>query len=601
MHRIVGGVMMSNYDNRVLEDIETRIDILDVISETVNLTRRGNRYWGICPFHAEKTPSFSVSAEKNMFYCFGCHAGGNIFSFIMKRDGVDFREAVQILAERAGIKTVAVSAKRDDKRNRVLKINQAAAEFYKDYLLSKEGNAGQDYFAKRGISPDSIQGFGLGLAPEKWDSLEKHLVKKGFSHNDIVFSGLIKRNEQKNSHYDIFRSRLIFPIFNNWGNIIGFGGRVLDESLPKYLNTAETDLFAKRRNLYGLYQAREHIRQANEAILVEGYMDCIKLHQADIKNTVASLGTAFTADQANLLLKYTENVLILYDGDEAGQRETLKAIEALSGRGANIFTVSLPDRMDPDDFITRFGKEEFLGFIKNNKKSHIEFKMDNYMQSFAELNVQNKVKIIGLMKQDINRSQSELTRDYHIKILARKLMIEENLIRKEYDSSGRHVEKEGILRKKTEIIRDNENYGNYSIEEKILAAILEDLDLLSRIKSSVGRGLFSNPELSLIANHYAGLSGDASQRQNELKLWAIEQRLDGILGRIALLLGKNQLDEFQINSFIQDVKRREKDELWQKVFKKLQEVDIHADFNNLLGFILSFDTFLNNFQEGGKS
>jgi DNA primase len=601
MHRIVGEVMTSYYGNHLIDDIEAKIDIVDVISETVNLTRKGNRYWGICPFHAEKTPSFSVSAEKNMFYCFGCHTGGNMFSFIMKRDGVDFKEAIQILAARAGVKLITAPRKKDDKRARVFEINKKACEYYSQYLLGDRGKAGRDYFNRRQVSQKSIQDFKLGLAPQEWDCLEKYLIKKGFSHDDVVFSGLIKRNENRNSFYDVFRNRLMFPILNASGEVIGFGGRVLDESLPKYLNTAETDLFAKRKNLYGLYQGKEFIRKSNEAILVEGYMDCIKLHQSDIKNTVASLGTAFTAEQASLLLKYTENVLILYDGDEAGQRETLKAIDALSDKGFNIFIASLPDKMDPDDFLNRFGKEEFLGFIKNNKISHIEFKITSYLKLSPELNLEDKVKIINLVKRDIQRLKSELDKDFHIKALARKLMVEENLIHREYISAGRYKEKEGILRKKTEIIRDNKNYGNYSLEEKILAAILEDLDILSKVKNSIGLDFFAKPELAIIADYYDKLPGEVISRQNELKIWATENNLDGILARITFLFGENYLDKFQINSFIQDTKRKNRELLWQKVFERLDELNIHGDFNNLLSFILNLDTFLNNFQEGGRS
>ena len=217
--------------------------------------------------------------------------------------------------------------------------------------------------ARRCINAQSIEQFKLGMAPDSWDGLGRNMLKKGFSQTELQLSGLIKRNENRDSYYDIFRNRLIFPIFNPRGDIIGFGGRVLDEAVPKYLNTPETDIFAKRKNLYGLFQGRDIIRQANEAILVEGYLDCIMLHQAGIKNTVASLGTAFTVEQAKLIQRYAERVLILFDGDEAGQRETMKAIEVLSQQGMKIFICSLPDEMDPDEFLNKYGKEEFEDYI----------------------------------------------------------------------------------------------------------------------------------------------------------------------------------------------------------------------------------------------
>ena len=593
--------MTRYYDDRIIEDIELRLDIVDVISETVNLTRKGNRYWGICPFHAEKTPSFSVSAEKKMFYCFGCHTGGNMFSFVMKRDGIEFKEAIQVLAAKAGVKIVTAERKKDDKRAGVLSINKAACEFYQNHLNSESGKTARKYLAQRRINAQSIEEFKLGMAPLEWDGLKKTMARKGLSHEELQLSGLIKRNENRNSYYDIFRNRLMFPIFNPSGDIIGFGGRVLDEAIPKYLNTAETDIFAKRRNLYGLYQGKEHIRQANEAILVEGYMDCIMLHQAGIKNTVASLGTAFTAEQAKLIQRYAENVLILFDGDEAGQRETLKAIEVLSQQGINIFTASLPDEMDPDEFLNKYGKEEFLDYIKNNRKSHIEFKIDRYLRFTPVLDMQNKIKIIDQVKDDIANIKSELEKDYHIKSLARKLMIEENIIHREFKPKGRYSGKEGILRNKTEIIRDNKKYGNYSIEEKIMAAILEDDKHLHKIKNSIGLDFFTQPGLRALANHYDDLSGVIYNRYEQLKIWASEQGLDGILARITFLLGDKCLNEIQINTFIQDVKRRENEIFWQAMLGELDNLNNNGDFNSLLRFILNFDTTSNNFQEGGQA
>lgn len=592
--------MTRYYDDHIIEDIELRIDIIDVVSETVNLTRKGNRYWGICPFHAEKTPSFSVSAEKKMFYCFGCHAGGNMFSFVMKRDGVDFKEAVQILAARAGVKIVTAERKKDDKKAGVLNINQAAVEFYQQYLQSEYGKAAREYLVKRQINGQSIDQFKLGMAPDGWDGLEKYLLKKGFSHDDVQLSGLIKRNENRNSYYDIFRNRLMFPIFNAGGDIIGFGGRVLDEAVPKYLNTAETDIFAKRRNLYGLYQGKEYIRQANEAILVEGYMDCIMLHQAGIKNAVASLGTAFTTEQARLLMRYAENVLILFDGDEAGQRETLKAIEVLGGQGLKICVTVLPEGMDPDDFLNQYGKEEFSEYIKNNRISHIEYKIDRYLRLVPKLDMQNKIKMINLVKGDIASLKSELEKDYYIKNLARKLMIEENIIYREFKPSGRYSEKESISRNKTEIIRDNKKCGDYTIEEKIMAAILEDDKNLSKIKNSIGLEFFTHSELGALADYYDKLSGDTLNRQQELKIWAIEQSLDGILARINFLVGEEYLNEIQINNFIQDVKRQKSEFFWQDISGELNNLNNNGDFNAILRFILDFNKALNNFQEGGK-
>jgi DNA primase len=599
-HRIVGEVMTRYYNDNVIDDIESRLDIVDVVSETVNLTRKGNRYWGLCPFHGEKTPSFSVSAEKNMFYCFGCHTGGSMFTFVMKRDGVDFKEAIQILAAKAGVKIATAGPRKDDKTAGVFKINRAAGDFYQRYLQSEDGILAREYLTRRCINAQSIEQFKLGMAPDSWDGLGRNLLKKGFSQAELQLSGLIKRNENRDSYYDIFRNRLIFPIFNPRGDIIGFGGRVLDEAVPKYLNTPETDIFAKRKNLYGLFQGRDIIRQSNEAILVEGYLDCIMLHQAGIKNTVASLGTAFTVDQAKLIQRYAESVLILFDGDEAGQRETMKAIEVLSQQGMKIFICSLPDEMDPDEFLNKYGKEEFEDYIKNNRISHIEFKIDRFIRLMPELDLHNKINVVNGVKDDVINLKSELEKDYHIKTLARKLEIEEFIIRQEIKPKGRYSEREGILRNKTEIIRDNKKYANYSIEEKIMASFLAREEHFHKIKDNIGLDFFVQPELQKLAQYYDQLSGDPADRQKQLKTWAAGQGLEETMVKITFALDEEPINEVQLDNFMNDVKRKQNEVFWQNASKKLDSLG-NGDFKTLLSFILDFDTALNNFQEGGKA
>jgi len=313
-------------DDQKIRQIQSQLDIVELISESVQLSRKGNNYWGLCPFHGEKTASFSVSRDKQMFYCFGCHIGGNIFTFLMKRDGLEFREALEILAAKAG---VDISRPRDrgriDQQKAIISINNAAAQFYHQKLLSAQGDDARSYLSKRGITQQTIETYRLGYAEDNWQELTNYLLGRGFNAEAIKSSGLVKRSDNQSRFYDLFRHRIIFPIMLYNQDVIGFGGRSLGDAMPKYLNTPETELFSKRKNLYGLAQAREAIRQNNNAFLVEGYMDCIKLQQTGIMNVVASLGTALTEEQARLLHRYTEKVTILYDGDEAGQNATLRA------------------------------------------------------------------------------------------------------------------------------------------------------------------------------------------------------------------------------------------------------------------------------------
>jgi len=593
---------MTKYnDNQVLWDIESRLDIVDIVSETVKLSRKGGRYWGLCPFHQEKTPSFCVTPEKNMFYCFGCHTGGNMFNFVMKRDGLDFKEAVNVLANRAGIKLANNQGfKQPDNYRHIISINRIAAEYFHQTLWKSSGSSAMKYLVNREITQETMKLFQLGYAPDSWNSLTDYLLARGFFSEHLQLSGLIKRSDKSKSYFDIFRNRIIFPIFKYNGEIVGFGGRVLDDSIPKYLNSPETKIFSKRLNLYGLYQAKEQIRKLNEAILVEGYMDCIKLHQAGINNVVAALGTALTTEQAGLLRRYTENVLVLYDGDEAGQREALRAVHVLAKENLNVSVVVLPEKKDPDEYLQKYGKEEFWQYIKNNKTSYIEFKINRHMSEEKDITIAVKARIIKAVKDDINRLGNELEKDFYIKMLAQKLMIEENLIKKEL-FAGHNLPKSITNRNKNTIVRDNIKYGNYNIEEQIMVAMLQRAECFKKIKENIGLEFFTRPELQVMVKIYNELDGPENQKLNKLIHMANEKGLGSLMARIMLLIEDNKSSsDMEIDSFIRRVKMSRRKSQWQEVLQKLNKLHSDGNFMNLLGFILQLDHFINNTREGGK-
>ncbi len=591
--------MRRYYSDQILRDIESRVDIVDIISETINLSRKGNRYWGLCPFHQEKTPSFSVTPDKNMYYCFGCHTGGDIFSFVMKREGVEFKEAVEILAAKAGIQLVSSSNNKLSKRKKIIEINHEAALYYQQILLSNQALRAREYLKKRKINTSTIKKFQLGYADDSWTGVEDYLLKKGYSEEFVKTSGLIKRNENRNRFYDLFRKRIIFPIFHYNGEIIGFGGRVLEDEMPKYLNSPETDIFSKRKALYGLYQARDIIRNTNEAILVEGYMDCIRLHQENIHNVVASLGTAFTTEQAKLLARYAEQVLILYDGDEAGQRETLRAVDILNKEGLRVFVVTLPGGKDPDEYLDSSEKEEFLQYIKNNKISHIEFKINRYIYNEKVLNLEGKIRILNFLRGDIKLLSSELEKDYYIKLLARKLQVEENLIHREFNSSKHN--KEGIKRNKIEIVRDNIKYGNYSLEEKILAVMFNNRDIFNKIKQEIGITFFTRYDYKALAQLYDDFIQSKEKDRQKFVQIASRNELGALLSKIYTITDLNmQLTDYEIDEFINRVKLLEWKSRWRRIYKELDFLKKQGDFDNLLRFILNLDTFLKNNRKGGK-
>lgn len=585
--------MKRYYDEQLLNDISRRMDIVDIVSETVKLTRKGNRHWGLCPFHQEKTPSFSVAPDKNLFYCFGCHTGGNIFTYIMKRDGLDFAEAVEMLAGRAGValKQSNQSRQVDGTRKRVLEVNQKAAQFYHQMLFSAQNKPALDYLQARGINQDTMSQFQLGYALDSWNALEEYLLKKGYADRYVKMSGLIKRSKNSDRYYDLMRKRIIFPISSYDGTVVGFGGRVMDDSLPKYLNTPETDIYSKRQHLYGLYQARETIRKENRVLLVEGYMDCIKMHQNGIRNCVATLGTALTSEQGILIRRYAQAVIIIYDGDEAGQRQTLRAAQVLQEQDLQVEILTLPAGKDPDDYLELYGKEEFLHHIQNNKVNYLEFKINRYINQAQEMNLEVQKNIINAVKSDINALKSEIEIDYYVKTLAQKLRLEQGLVYREIRSKKR--ENLPIAKNKSIKDRDNIEYGNYSLEEKILAAMLKNPRVFAKIQNTIGTDFISDPgykELISNCTHFGQLK-QFTQAEDELSSTAA--RLEFIMEDI------EEVDQIKIDNFIRQVAMTKAKRRQRRLYHKLDILKTEGDFSSIMKFILEIDTILNETREGG--
>jgi DNA primase len=356
--------MDGNIPDEVIEEVRARTDITAFISQYVQLKKTGRNFLGLCPFHSEKTPSFSVAPDKQIFHCFGCGASGNVFSFLMKSEGITFPEAVRVLAGRAGIRLPDVEVSpaaehRRRKKERLLEALQLAAGFYQDVLAHTEaGNSARRYLEKRGLSPETVRRFGLGFAPDSWSSLKNFLCNKGFTYQELLIAGLLSESEKK-TVYDRFRNRVIFPIHSQRGEVIAFGGRVLGEGSPKYLNSPETPLYDKGRNLYALHLAKEAIRKERQAVVFEGYMDVITAHQAGITHVVATLGTSLTEIQGRLLQSWAEEVLLVYDADAAGLTATWRGLQVLRQAGCLVKVGRLPAGTDPDGFIAGFGGEAF--------------------------------------------------------------------------------------------------------------------------------------------------------------------------------------------------------------------------------------------------
>ena len=469
----------------ILEKIKSQNDIVDVISERVRLRKAGRNFTGLCPFHNEKTPSFSVSQEKQIYKCFGCGEAGNVISFVMKEKNLPFIEAVKYLANRANIPLEmnnGEKSKSAKKKDLLYRVNVEAAKFFFSNLMNNQ-NA-KEYFLNRGIKEETIKKFGLGFANDSWNSLMFYLRKKGI--NDVLLeeAGLISVNKEKGRKYDRFRNRVLFPVFDYQGNVIGFGGRVLDDSKPKYLNSPETLVFQKGTNLYGLNFALKHNMSERYFVIVEGYMDLISLHQYGITNVVASLGTALTINQARLLKRYADKVIISYDADMAGQMATLRGLEILRTAGFDVRVLNIPQGKDPDEYVRSNGKEAFLKLI-NSAEPLIDYRMKKAEEGIDFKNSQSLI-LYAKRIMEIISDLDPVEKDVYIKKASENTGIKEQTLydilkskmkgnrennfrnNKEEDRSKLYVEP-GFLKAERSILKimlKNKEYLQY-IEERI--------------------------------------------------------------------------------------------------------------------------------------
>lgn len=406
-----------------MEEVKSASDIVSVISDFVALKKKGNRFWGLCPFHHEDTPSFSVYPEKDLFYCFGCNTGGNVFKFIMLKERLNFPEAVRFLADRSGvvIPDQQYLSPEQQQKERAYQANQLALRFYQHVLLSSDmGKPARDYIAQRGLTKETVERFALGFAPPSWNSLTNFLMKKGYSKAELIQWGLALEGRNQ-SLYDRFRNRIIFPIINVRGKVVGFGGRVLDDGLPKYLNSAESEIFNKAANLYGLNLAASPIRDSGQAVIVEGYLDVIAAHQAGIDNVVASLGTAMTRDHAQLLLRYTEDVILAYDADPAGQKAALRGLDILQEAGCRVKVLTIPDGKDPDEFIQRQGADRFRELIASQAQSLIVYKMNMVKEKHNLQTTGGKLKILAEVMPNLDRVKNEVELEEYLHVIGTEL------------------------------------------------------------------------------------------------------------------------------------------------------------------------------------
>ena len=419
---------MARYSDELIEEIRNTNDIVDVISQYVHLKRSGRNYFGLCPFHNEKSPSFSVSPDKQIFHCFGCGVGGNVYTFLMKIEGINFIEAVQMLAERANIQLPTLENGADTAREqlkaKVYKVNEFTANYYHENLYKPQAKEAQNYIKKRMLNNETLKAFKIGFSG-KFDELYKELKKQGFGEQEILESGLVNKND-RGQYIDRYRNRLMFPICDVRGRVIAFGGRVLDDSKPKYINSPENVVYSKGRHLFGLNVAKKYDIK-KRLLIVEGYMDVISLHQRGIHNVVASLGTALTQQQGYLLRNNTEQIVLSYDSDEAGQTAKVRAMEILQNMGCDIRVLQMEGAKDPDEYIIKYGNARFTNLV-DKAISVVEFKIKILKKDLNLENVNDKIKFLNEIAKIISQVENTMEREVYIEKIAKEYNISKEAI-----------------------------------------------------------------------------------------------------------------------------------------------------------------------------
>lgn len=525
--------MSRTFDNDTLEEIRARNDILSVVAEYVSLRKRGRNYVGLCPFHNEKTPSFNVNPEKGIFHCFGCGVGGDVFAFLMRREGLDFRTAVERLAERAGVVLRTgppTPAQRQARASR--DALETACRYYEATLESKLGTAARHYLHSRGLDDSTIARFRLGYAPDGWRLTMTALAQKGVSQEAMQRAGLV--SESRGRVFDSFRNRIMFPIADGRGRVIGFGARALGDEQPKYINSREGPLFSKGRTWYGLHLAREGIRRQGQAVVVEGYMDVIAAHQCGITNVVAPLGTALTRDQARSLHAVCQELVMAFDADAAGQAATLRGLELFRELGGQVRVARLPEGRDPDDLIRSEGPDAF-GRAVAEALPLVQYRYHLLKREHDLSSPDGKARAATVLAPLLAALDNAVERAAYIQEFAADLGVPPEALREEVARSGRtaiskhkksennHTIRHG--QKITEFVRNGLSPAVLQAEKDLVKLMLEDAATISLIKTRVGKEAFASPEWKAIIE--------------QLYCWPVNEGPVDIM-RLMSLLGQNE-------------------------------------------------------------
>ncbi|WP_134700163.1 DNA primase [Ammoniphilus sp. YIM 78166] len=562
--------MSSKFPEELIDQIRNSNNIVDVIGQYVQLRKSGRSYMGLCPFHSERTPSFSVLEEKQIFHCFGCGEGGNVFSFLMKLEGMNFPEAVQHLAERTGIQlpqpTVDEEAETEEQRDKrsMFEAYDLVGKLYHHLLFQTEhGAQAREYFAARRIDQATAEEFQLGFAPDSWEFTTQFLSKRGFHLPLMQKAGLLAKREYDQKPFDLFRNRLMFPIADSQGRIVAFGGRMIGEGQPKYLNSPEHPLFNKSHILYNLHRARNDIRKKRKAILFEGYMDVLAAWQAGVRNGIASLGTSLTESQAKIIKRNADQVLICYDSDRAGIEAAMKAADILLALECQVRMVSLEKGLDPDDYIKKYGADQFKRQLEE-ASSITAFKMENLRKRFDLTNETQRLQFIHSVLEQISTLSNAVERDHYIRLLAEEFDYSLEALKQEqykiYYKQKKAAGRDKLSKKWNNSINNGVHLpvksllpAHYNAEKRLLVLMLHNEDWADQIMRKIG-GNFNVDEFAALAAHLyhyytTGNTANPSKFISGLE----DERLIALASKLAVEEFPEELTSRELSDYIQQV------------------------------------------------
>ncbi|CEG33702.1 DNA primase [Peribacillus simplex] len=559
-------------EDEKINQIREAVDIVDLIGEYVQLKKQGRNYFGLCPFHGENSPSFSVSTEKQIFHCFGCGAGGNIFTFLMDIEGYSFVESAKVLAEKGNV-PLEVEINKDSKRSnmpagaqQMIEAYDLLRKFYHHLLVNtKEGQDALEYLLKRGFTEETIEKFQIGYSLDSWDFVSKFLLKRGFPAEYMEQAGLIIFREKDESYFDRFRNRVMFPIMDHQGNTIAFSGRAMGDDEPKYLNSPETPIFNKSKTLYNFHHARPHIRKKEQAVIFEGFADCISAVGAGVENAVATMGTALTDQHIQLLKRNTDQILICYDSDSAGLNAANRAVNMLQDHEFSVKVALMPDNLDPDDYIKEFGEKSFVSEVIGASLTYMAFKM-HYLRRGKNVNNEgDRIQYIEEVLKEISRLPNAVERDHYLRQLSSEFSLSLDALEQQQRQVFFTERKKGTLpqpaaQKKMALQYEHKlKPAHHNAEMKLIAHMLKSRDMTFKIQQLLGQTVFHVDEHQAIITYLYAFYEDGHEPDTSFFLTYLpDPNLRRIVSEIEMMSVNEEVTDKELTDCINQVLKYEK-------------------------------------------